>query len=130
MAAPTYVAKKVGDQYVVVPKNPPATADGSMWLAGGVLVTGMGLLKRGPSGLLLTVLGASAICRGVTGRNPWKMLINDLCPDCLDGAANQSVSFQNDVIPSKQVPQDEIDEASMESFPASDPPARHAATSA
>ena len=129
MAAPTYVAKKVGDQYVVVPKHPMSTTDGTAWVVGGSLVTGFGLLRGGLGGMVVAVLGASAICRGVTGRNPWKMLIDDLCPQCLDGAdSKQSPSFQNDVIPAKQKPQDEVDEMSMESFPASDAPARTSST--
>jgi hypothetical protein len=129
MAAPTYVAKKVGDHYLVVPKNPMATTDGSMWIVGGSLVTGLGLLRGGVCGAAVAVLGASAICRGVTGKNPWKMLLNDLCPTCFDSERrNESPSFQNDVIPSSQKPQDEVEEMSMQSFPASDAPARTAST--
>ena len=129
MAAPTYVAKKVGDQYVVVPKNPLSTSDGTAWIVGGSIVAGLGLLRGGLGGLTVAVLGASAICRGVTGKNPWTMLLNDLCPQCLEGGdGKESPSFQNDTIPATQKPQDDVEEMSMESFPASDPPARTAST--
>src|SRR5689334_22968834 len=120
MAAPTYVAKKVGDQYVVVPKNPPATAQGGAWLAGGLLLAGYGLVRRGACGALMTAAGGAMIYRGVTGCHFHASFLGLHLGGERHGGENESPSFQHDgATAAKQKPQDEIDEASMESFPAS-----------
>ena len=129
MAAPTYVAKKVGDQYVVVPKNPPATVEGGAWLAGGLLLAGFGLLRRGACGALMTAAGGAMIYRGVTGCHVHSSFLKLRLGGESGGEEHQSPSFQHDDrTAANQTPQDDIDEASMESFPASDPPAKRAST--
>ena len=124
MAAPTYVAKKVGDQYVVVPKNPATTPQGTAWLLGGGVLAGLGLIRRGVSGAAMALLGGAMIYRGLTGCS----LIKVGLPAASDDSEERGPSFQHDSISSKQTSkqtaQDEIDEAAMESFPASDPPAK------
>src|SRR5206468_10532920 len=114
---PTFVAKKIGDQYVIVPKNPPATAHGCTWCAGGVLFTLYGVLRGRTRGLLYILIGAGMLYRGATGHNPLAWLIHPDRDRRHDDDTRQSPSHQNDVIPHAQTPKDQVDEASMESFP-------------
>lgn len=121
MSTPTYVIKKVGDQYIPVAQD---TCPGvrAAWIAGGAGLGIFGWRRGGVLGGLAALAGAGLIVRGVLGYNPL-----DLC--CAkdgdrDGAPHDSPSFQNDSKNrSSQVPKDVVDEQLMESFPASDPPA-------
>ena len=129
-STPTYVAKKVGDQYVLVPKNPARTTGGACWLAGGGLCVLIGTLRRGFGGFLLTAAGAGMLYRGATGCDPFKSLLGRHGRrGGPSGDPHQSPSFQHDHHPTRQAPEDEVDEAAMESFPASDPPAHTVASS-
>jgi uncharacterized membrane protein len=67
MATPTFVATKIGDQYVMVPKNPAATRDGACCLLSGAALVAVGAWKRGLGGLALSLVGADLLARGASG---------------------------------------------------------------
>ena len=91
------------------------------YAAGGLLVW-HGLRSAGIVSAVFTVGGVALLAKTITGK-PLGELLH------LGGVGgNDSPSFRDEGRGSVQSPEDSIEEASMESFPASDPPASHRST--
>jgi hypothetical protein len=122
MANKRFSAKKVGDQYVLVPQGAESDMQRSVCTVGGILTTLLGLKRGGFLGLLMTAFGAGWAYHGITGRNPISQLLRERRGG-KTGESGEGPSHQNDWKDTAQLPADNVDEAAMESFPASDPPA-------
>lgn len=125
MATPTYVVERIGDHYVPVLQTPNSKLERSAYVCGGILLGGIGLKRRGWLGLAVLAAGTGLVARGVLGYNPLPVTREWFRPPAPSGDPTQTPSYQNDFIErASQLPADLVDEQSMESFPASDPPAR------
>lgn len=130
MATPTYVVQRIGDRYVPVLRIPGCEWARAGWIGGGTLLGYAGLRRGGWLGLAALAAGAALIGRALLGRSPLPLALQWLSRNGPSGDPSQSPSYQNDFIGrAPQLPADVVDEESMESFPASDPPSRSAVSS-
>jgi hypothetical protein len=121
-----YVARRRRHGYELVQVRPVA-APAPWWTIGGTVLALMGMRRRTLPGLAMAAAGIAMICRGSGEAAQWRKQVGQGDPameEAPDPAESDSgPSYQNDGgAKSAQVPTDRVEEASMQSFPASDPP--------
>ena len=121
-----FVIQKVGDNYIPVPVHATGGADCTLYKVGGGALTLWGVRRGGLFGWIGALFGAGLMYRGFAGRSTACYFFAPRSSKARDGHPSQTPSYQNDATKrSTLVPADQVDEMVMESFPASDPPARH-----
>jgi len=120
MIKPHYVTKRVGEDYVLVRVDPIGHV--GRWIAGaiGVSLLSKAIRRSGVGGLLAFAAGGACLYHAITGRNPADLVGEK--NQARHGEEKDSPSFPGEA-GSKQLASDAVEEAAMESFPASDPPA-------
>jgi hypothetical protein len=125
MQTPTYIAKKIGDHYEIVDKGAMDKMAGLALVSAGSGLVLFGVHRGGIKGLVCALIGGYSLYYAAT-RTSLCHRKNTSTPD--RATSQRGPSYPGEHRSVHQKPEDNLQEASMESFPASDPPARMATT--
>jgi len=130
MSTPNYVVKKIGDRYMPVLEDPYPRITRATYIGWSGLLFCLGSHRRGMTKTLLCLSGI-ALAAHVACDCDWVSNLRAAWADRdrgRDGKRSQSPSHQHHDASGRrsQVASDVVEEQAMESFPASDPPARTA----
>jgi hypothetical protein len=120
MVARKYVVRRIGDGYEVQTDRAQATKGQHMFA--GLSLMLFGIIRRGLLGAVAAALGGMLVSHAaVESQSPSERSVGRLLPTTTGG---RGPSHANERPRAGQKPRDEVEEASMESFPASDAPSR------